>query len=227
MKKYNKTFTGVNFSTGNRKLVPNKDTKFLIWNLPAVKTCPFRTEHCEKACYARKAERVYPQALPSRIDNYHDSLAESFVWDTISTIKYFQKRWRTAKRIIIRIHESGDFYSLDYMRKWYDIAWYFKHNSTDSLPSIEFTAYTKSVEYIKILDEQGDNVTSMINIRASVWDDTPSHQLKIIEDLKLPTYTAFEKGLIPSNYTKCKCEDCASCLKCYNNIIKLIACEIH
>ena len=41
---------------GNRKLP--KTT--LIFNLPAIESCPASTEECRKWCYARKAERQYP-----------------------------------------------------------------------------------------------------------------------------------------------------------------------
>ena len=43
-------------SEGNAKLKPTGAVKYLIWNIPAIKTCPYATEHCKKACYAIKAE---------------------------------------------------------------------------------------------------------------------------------------------------------------------------
>ena len=60
----------VSLSTGNEKLISDENTRFLIWSIPAVKTCPFRTEHCEEACYAVKAETAYPDVLPAREYNY-------------------------------------------------------------------------------------------------------------------------------------------------------------
>lgn len=138
-------------TNGNRKLKNDATTRFIIWNLPAVKTCPFRTAMCEKSCYARKAERVYPQVLPSRERNYEESLRATFVEDMIFTINstIFDARGRMrkayrGKQIVFRIHESGDFYNYEYTRKWLEIMRYYE----DRIPQLTFVAYTKSISYL-------------------------------------------------------------------------------
>ena len=72
-------------SEGNAKLKPTKNIKFLIWNLPAIATCPFAND-CKKFCYARKAEKVYPSVLPARQDNYNRTLENDFIKNMIFTI---------------------------------------------------------------------------------------------------------------------------------------------
>ena len=72
---------------GNKKLINTDTVRFMIWNIPAVVTCPFATEHCKHFCYARKAERVYPQVLPAREKNLEESKSEDFVANMIYTIE--------------------------------------------------------------------------------------------------------------------------------------------
>lgn len=35
---------GYHISDGNKKLIPNEKTGFIVWNLPAVMTCPYATK---------------------------------------------------------------------------------------------------------------------------------------------------------------------------------------
>ena len=131
-------------TNGNKKLQNTENVRFMIWNLPAVKTCPFRTPMCEKSCYARKAERMYPQVLPSREKNFNDSLENDFSENMIYTIEtLLASRAYKGKTVYFRIHESGDFYSLEYVKKWIEVA---KHFENDA--KIIFEAYTKSLSFI-------------------------------------------------------------------------------
>ena len=75
-----------------------------------------------------KAERQYPSVLPCRQNNWKESKKENFVEEVIEILK---KR----KSKIVRIHESGDFYSIGYFRKWVKIA--------RALPGYRFFCYTK------------------------------------------------------------------------------------
>ena len=113
-------------SFGNRKL----PTTMGIFNLPAIKTCPGSTPECRKWCYARKAERMYPQVLPFRNKNLINSLNDSFEDDIIEELSH-KKKVNT-----VRIHESGDFYSQHYLDKWFSIA--------RKKPNLTFFAYTKN-----------------------------------------------------------------------------------
>lgn len=211
---------------GNKKLVNNENVRFMIWNLPAVVTCPYRTAMCEKSCYARKAERVYPQVLPSRLENLEDSKKESFAAYMIRTIEYYlAKKSFNGKKVYFRIHESGDFYNQEYFNKWMEIIRYFEND-----PRIVFEAYTKSIRYAIAAGYGISDFPSNFIVRASVWDDTKVEELELIERYNFPIYTAFpaqDFEQLAQGYTECTCEDCAKCGKCYKMEDHKIAVRIH
>ena len=214
---------------GNKKLRNTDKIRFMIWNLPAVKTCPFRTEMCEKACYARKAEKCYPTVLPSREKNYAESLSDDFVENMIFTIEseLNSKKYR-GKLAIFRIHESGDFYSLEYARKWANIA---KHFESD--PRIRFLAYTKSLLYFVQLGVNFSCFPSNLVIRSSLWKDTSEYNLNLTREFDFPVYTALTAPEMVTEkqnghvFRVCRCDDCANCRMCWNSKVKDIICEIH
>lgn len=205
----------LNVSNGNKKLVSNENTRFIVWNLPSVKTCPYATEHCKASCYARKAERVYPTCLPSRERNFDESKKIDFVENMVFTITEVAKRSK-AKNIVVRIHESGDFYNREYANKWLEIA-----NACKIDKRIKFIAYTKSFVYF-----DGVKLPKNFNLRASLWDDTTEKQKEIVSRNGWNIYTAVDKFQSGDNFTRCRCKDCATCKKCWQNY-KDIRCEIH
>lgn len=211
---------------GNKKLQNTNNVRFMIWNLPAVKTCPFRTSMCEKSCYARKAERVYPQVLPSRERNFRDSLEDDFAGNMIYTVEaLLNSRAYKGKTVYFRIHESGDFYNLEYAKKWVEVA---RHFSEDN--RIIFEAYTKSISFMIAAGYGTPAWPTNFIIRASVWDDTKKDALKLIDSYNFQIYTAFpaqDFEKLAKGYTECKCEDCATCGKCYKRDDHKIAVRIH
>jgi len=209
----------ITLSEGNKKLIPSKDAKFLIWNLPAIVTCPFATEHCRSLCYALKAERVYPSVKKSRYEHFELSKSNDFVNRMIFTINAYMNRpsYKNAKKVIVRIHESGDFYNLKYTLAWLDIALAFLNNK-----KIVFMAYTKSVDYFK-----GLTLPDNMVVRFSLWDDTKLKDAMIAKIMGLPIYTAVDKFTNETAKEKCPCKDCGKCGKCWEKSIDMIKCEIH
>ena len=210
-------------STGNEKLKSNAKVLFLIWNLPAQITCPYRTDHCTVCCYAKKAEAMYPDVLPCREKNLKLSMSDSFVTDMINLISIKLNHLKNGRVIRFRIHESGDFYNRAYVQKWLKIIHYFANDNR-----ILFMAYTKSVYFFRNV-----NLTEYKNfvLRFSLWDDTDMAEEVTACAMGLPTYTALSKEdlakEIPNTYAYCDCKDCGTCLKCYNANIKRIICLIH
>lgn len=210
----------IQLSESNKKLVPNKETRFLIWNLPSKITCPYATEHCKKFCYAVKAETAYPNCKPSRMRHLEISKADDFTDRMIYTIETYLTKpsYKTAKKVVVRIHESGDFYNQHYADKWVKIAEHFKSDKR-----VVFMAYTKSLVYFGSCE----HITSNFVIRFSVWDDTPQYLLKLATEHNYPTYSAVEKFTKDiKSQNRCLCRDCAKCGKCWNKT-KHIVCEIH
>jgi len=209
----------ITLSTGNKKLMATDTVKFLIWNIPAQITCPFATKHCEKLCYAKKAERLYPQVLPCRMANLESSKSADFVENMKNEIAhYIGKRTWKDKTIYFRIHESGDFYNQEYFDKWVDIA--------TAFPGVRFLAYTKSIKYVLNTEKA---IPANLIIRYSLWDDSPEND-KETACKSFPTYTAdYLSGeqikALGDRY--CECKDCGTCGKCYNTEVKDIVCQIH
>lgn len=127
-------------SLGNRKLAKGVG----IFNLPAVDTCR-KCKDCMHTCYALQAQRQYPAVREFRNINLHLSktnpaLLKKMIVDQI----------RNQDIKIIRVHESGDFYSSKYVEFWYDIA--------TELSDVKFYAYTKTFGFDDILVERLDDL---------------------------------------------------------------------
>lgn len=144
----------LNLSNGNGKL--SKDT--LIFNLPAGKTClgalfckSFAVlgdngkrriqdgEHTEFRCFAASSEVQYDAVFENRASNLEmvvDAIKHGIVVDLIHNSIQFHRTRNTKK---VRIHESGDFFSLAYLNAWIEVA---KRN-----PDLQFYCYSKSLEF--------------------------------------------------------------------------------
>lgn len=209
----------IRFTEGNKKLRDTDAVKFLIFSLPAVSTCPYATNACKGACYAKKAERCYPSARASRAKHLEQSKKDNFVAAAIDSLEAYLKRakYADAEKIVVRIHESGDFYSREYMAKWLDIARHFEGRN------LVFMAYTKSVKYIP-----GLGIPENFTFRYSIWDDTNADDIALAKALNLPVYTACyeaEFDAMPEE-NRCHCDDCGTCEKCWL-AVELIKCVIH
>ena len=91
-----------------------------------------------------------------------------FVARMIYTILYIAAHTNKEK-IIVRIHESGDFYNKAYVNKWLEIMDFCMIDKR-----IKFIAYTKSFPYFDGLELPGN-----FAFRASIWDDTKPEFLEI------------------------------------------------
>lgn len=219
---------GINFD-GNLKLKNNENTRFMIWNIPAVVTCPYRTATCEKYCYARKAERMYPTCSDARQRNLEVTKEANFVERMIYTIETeLNSKKYAGKKTVFRIHESGDFYNFGYAMKWTEIARHFENDD-----KIVFLAYTKSLVHLINCGLGDFTFPKNFVVRSSIWADTCKESLKLTEAFNIPIYTALsakDMDKVESDglkFEKCRCEDCATCGKCWDNSIKTIITYIH
>lgn len=105
--------------------------KVLIWNLPAVSTCPGASSYCLSVCYnADTRQEVFP------VEQWRVNL-----WWTLNRPRELQAQILRQLSAIsspaaVRIHSSGDFFSLEYINFWSHII--------SSSPHISFWAYTRS-----------------------------------------------------------------------------------
>jgi hypothetical protein len=143
----------LNFTKGNAKL--GKQT--LIFNLPAGKTCPGALfcksfavvdangkrsiqdgEHTIFRCFAASSEVQYDAAFYNRAQNLQmvsDAIKDGSAADLIHNSI---QEHRTKNTKLVRIHESGDFFSGAYLDAWIEVA----HRN----PDLKFYCYSKSLQ---------------------------------------------------------------------------------
>lgn len=120
------------WSFGNRKVSKLDAVSF---GIPAYqsengfKTCP-AAGACAAVCYARQGAYTWPNTKAAREYNLDQTKAADFAVKAIADLK-------KIKQSIIRIHDSGDFYSQKYLNSWVEIA--------KAYPEKTFYAYTKSL----------------------------------------------------------------------------------
>ncbi len=150
----------LHFSKGNAKL--GKQT--LIFNLPAGKTCPGALfcksfavvdsngkrsiqdgEHTQFRCFAASSEVQYDAAFENRANNLSlivDALQNGTVLgysvSAADLIHNSIQEHRTKNTKLVRIHESGDFFSGAYLDAWIEVA----HRN----PDLKFYCYSKSLQ---------------------------------------------------------------------------------
>lgn len=86
---------------------------------------------CRGVCFAKQGAYAFPVVVKARKRNLRLSLRDNFADLIIADLK----RMRAVNTI--RIHDAGDFYSQEYLNKWFTIA--------KALPELTFYAYTKSL----------------------------------------------------------------------------------
>ena len=141
------------FSQGNAKLKQR-----LIFSLPAGKTCPGALfcksfavlqdngkrkiqdgKQTEFRCFAASSEVQYDAVYNLRANNMEllmRSVIEGSMVDLINTSVQHHRKKNTK---LVRIHESGDFFSLGYLNAWIEVA---KQN-----PDLKFYCYSKSLDF--------------------------------------------------------------------------------
>jgi hypothetical protein len=93
------------------------------------RTCPFAGD-CANWCYAQKGAYVWSNVAPAFQRRYLATKCDTFVDKMVAEL--------TKKRVdILRVHDSGDYYSMKYNKKWIAIA--------EAMPHIRFYSYTKSI----------------------------------------------------------------------------------
>ena len=191
-----------------------------IFDLPVGVTCAPNTQ-CSKYCYAKKAAIQYPNVKKSRLNNYEASKRASFMNDVIDELKN-----RPVK--VVRIHSAGDFYSRDYIMKWFGIAY--------SLPNFRFYAYTKRCDIINhgLLRSKPPNFKMIYSVDGIV--DAVYDKARIEAIVSLTMKTGYDKVaiVVPNSQNNCpaiadknkKCQ--VDCFKCSDDEVgTLIKLGVH
>ena len=132
----------MNLLTQNSKLKrTSKELGVRVFNfgIPAYKsasgklTCPFADE-CIKFCYAKKGAYVWSNVQPAFEKRYQLSKTNDFIQAMSDEINKKRPDY-------VRVHDSGDYYSKQYLYKWLAIALNF--------PNVKFYSYTNCVKMFK------------------------------------------------------------------------------
>ena len=193
----------MNLLTQNSKMKKTSlknNAKIFNFSIPAYKTksgkitCPFAAA-CVKYCYAQKGNYTrFPIVQELMEKKYEISKQPNFN-------SLMNEEIKKKKATHVRIHDSGDFYSVKYLQKWIQIA--------EFNPSIIFYAYTKSIKFfvnglllpdnMKIIFSEGSKTDELINARehrharifktseelnAAGYIDASSNDLQAITDNK-------------------------------------------
>lgn len=223
----NPLYTSALLLTGNNKLKDFDDVengvsyRYAQVNTVALKCCPFASEGCKAVCYATKGNHVFPSVIASRQKSYNETLRSDFAeaMTYTLTVELNTKRYK-GKVMIVRIHESGDFYSLQYLRKWVKI-W----EAMENVDGIIFVLYTKSFPFFLMLtDEEKAIVNRLLKsgklaINFSMDDTTTTEQkqayLKCVSAFpNANTYYCTEDTDSVEHDNVCDCADCAQCGTC-------------
>ena len=124
-----------------KKTAKHFDVKLFNFSIPAYKsksgeiTCPM-ADKCVKFCYAQKG--MYKFSSKWSEIKFELTKQNNF-------IDLMDKEIKSKKAEFVRVHDSGDYYSTDYLNKWLQIA---KDN-----PEVKFYSYTNSISWVKSLIE--------------------------------------------------------------------------
>ena len=115
---------------------------FRCFSLPACATCCPNAGKCKEGCYAKKGRMACPTAQNAYYENY-DMVVDGSLWKQLDAeITVLEcKAEREHKQLRIRVHDSGDFFSVEYANRWMDVM--------RNHPDVVFYAYTKMVNMFK------------------------------------------------------------------------------
>ena len=177
----------MNLLTQNSKLKKtSKELGLRVFNfgIPAYKsasgklTCPM-ADACVKFCYAKKGAYIWSNVQPAFEKRYQLSKTDKFVDAMNAEI-------RKKKPDYVRVHDSGDYYSRAYLKKWIEVA---IHN-----PKVRFYSYTNMIDMIlkTSLPDNYDIIFSDSGKQKHLIDERKHRHTKIFksnDDLNSAGYT--------------------------------------
>lgn len=181
------------------------------FNIPAWSTCPGRTEFCAASCYARKGNFLYGNVIAGQHARFEDSRLPDFV----------ERMTREIVRrgvTLLRIHSSGDFYSLTYLEAWREIA--------RRCPGTRFFVYTRTwriPEYRAALDAISEpNLVVWYSTDPSMSTETlaqlaGSPRVAYIHDPKIGAYAEDMPAVNCKKQLDPEKKDCTNCALCWGN----------
>lgn len=236
----NPLYTPAFTNHGNGKLLDydNPETgecfRYAQINVRAIEDCPFRSKGCEAVCYACKGNHCFPSVKDSRQKSYMETRRDDYPEAMIYTIRTekMSARYKDST-MLVRVHESGDFYSVQYLRKNLKI-W----QAFSPVDRVEFKFYTKSFPFFLMLTKEEKETlrelirTGIVVINLSVDDTTSKEQWKAYHKMReefplCNTYYFTEHVENVEHDSVCDCMNCAKCGQCNTSTGKVIVVKIH
>lgn len=133
--------------TQNKKMKNSSIDGLAVFNfgIPAFKsetglmTCP-NASKCAVGCYAKSGAYAWPAVKNAYESRLKAALSPEFNQLMTAELQKLIKR-KNIKKLVVRIHDSGDFFSAEYLAAWLNII--------QAFPSVEFYAYTKMISLFK------------------------------------------------------------------------------
>lgn len=176
---------------GNSKLEKTSGGKYRVlgFGIPAdhnfshdgasLNTCPAALA-CRAVCYAKQGTYRFKNVIAARQHNLDLSLSDTFVARIVSDLYTLTtKSAKTRKPYnVVRLHDSGDFYSQAYLNAWGMIA--------RTFPDVIFYAYTKSLHLdmsgipsnLRITQSLGGRHDRLVNLGLSHSRIFSSHEAR-------------------------------------------------
>ena len=133
-------------NNGKLKKTKRKGETFLVFSLPAGETCP-HADACRDGCYACSGHYLLPDS--KRVREFNLELSKKIFFLEYLDMS-LREAWKGKGKCYVRIHDSGDFYSAEYLNDWIQFA--------KMHPEVTFYAYTKSVSMVKAAGELPANL---------------------------------------------------------------------
>jgi ABC-type Zn uptake system ZnuABC Zn-binding protein ZnuA len=116
-------------------------------------------DKCVAFCYAKKGAYIWRNVKPAFEMRYQLSKTDKFIAKINAEITLKEPEY-------IRVHDSGDYYSKEYLNKWIEIA---KAN-----PDVKFYSYTNCIQMLKdaILPKNYDVIFSSSGKQVDLIDKT-------------------------------------------------------
>ena len=174
-----------------------------VWNLRPVSTCPGKSPWCAKNCYnADPRSDVFPMDQWTVNWKFVEERPEEAISLILGEIR------DAGKRVGVRIHSSGDFYSSNYIKLWIEIV----RNSKNA----KFWTYTRSWTVPSLVGDleslrQENNIQMFASWDSSMGKPPANWRLSIISE----GATASSKVNLdcPEQYQGGpSCADCGYCI---------------
>lgn len=173
-------------------------------SLPAMKTCPGKTEYCEKVCYANKHMFKFPNVIKSLENNYEIAKSPEFAIQLTAAVN-------KTKTNIVRIHPAGDFFSREYLQQWISVV--------RATPNTKYWVYTRSwrvPEMISDLKELNElpNIQVFASIDNTTTESPPPWMRKAVI---VKTWDGIDSSYVQCPAQKNKAITCEKCTYCFKS----------